>query len=107
MIAPSKSAGTPNSSGSGSKTSKIATLRGGFRASEPVAHQRIDLFDDIHRRLTQLIALLSSIYGDGFESFSNMNGDTQDHILWLAADLAHDAQIDLKALSDLDRRSRA
>lgn len=102
MATPSKSAGTSHSSGSEAQTGQIATLRGGFRASEATGRSRIDTFDDVNRRLTQLIALLNSIYGNGFENFSHMSDEMQDNILWLAADLAEGVKVDFDVLAKLE-----
>ena len=99
MATSTKSSGTLNSSGSGAGTGKIATLPGGFRASEVQARERIDLINDIDRRLAQLTALLQSIYGGGFESFNGMNERLQDNILWLASDLAEEIKNDFGAIT--------
>ncbi|OXJ00821.1 hypothetical protein CFB41_17050 [Burkholderia sp. AU33803] len=32
--------------------------------------------------------MLTSMYGEGFDSFNSLNGQLKDSLLWLAADLA-------------------
>lgn len=50
---------------------------------------RIDNIDSATRLSAQLAALLSTISGEGFESFSGMAEGVQSDVLWLADDLAH------------------
>lgn len=57
-----------------------------------IRNQAIDLRNDIDRRLTQLNALLMSCYGGGQENFSDMSPHGRDHLMWLASDLAIEAQ---------------
>jgi len=49
-----------------------------------------DQYDELTKRAAQLTALLGSIYGEGFESFSNLCDIYRDNVLWLAADLARE-----------------
>jgi hypothetical protein len=52
----------------------------------------IDILDRpdsvIETKSAQLYALLSSMYGNGFETFDSLNDTLKDNLLWLAADLA-------------------
>ncbi|MCA8051314.1 hypothetical protein [Burkholderia arboris] len=58
----------------------------------PNCKSKIDVLDHpdsvIGRKSAQLHALLTSMYGEGFDSFNSLNGQLKDSLLWLAADLA-------------------
>jgi len=43
-------------------------------------------------RLSQLTAILSHLYGEGFESFKNMGDENQENTLWACADMARECQ---------------
>lgn len=103
MATSSKSAGTSHSSGSEAKTGNIATLPGGFCASEASvranafgefvrAHKVHDIRDDLDRRLTQLNALLFSCYGFGQQWLDEMGPELRDELMWMASDLAKEIQ---------------
>ena len=46
--------------------------------------------DALEEKSAQLRALLCSVYGAGFQNFSNLSDDIKDDILWLAHDLSRD-----------------
>ena len=62
---------------------------------------RADVINQIDRRLTQLNALLSGCYGFGQAWLDEMGPESRDHIMWLAADLAKEAQIEFDQLVSL------
>ncbi len=112
MATPSKSAGTSHSSGSEAQPGKIATLPGGFRASEAEtraadfanylrSHDLTETRNDIDRRLAQLNALLFSCYGFGQEWLDEMGSKLRDPLMWLASDLATEIQEKFDDLSGL------
>lgn len=52
-------------------------------------------FEEAFEKLQQLEALLASTSGPGFAPFAALHHDLQDHLITLAADLAHEARIGL------------
>jgi hypothetical protein len=53
--------------------------------------------DHAHMRSTQLSSLLLLIGGEGLENFLSINAEAQEHILWLARQLATET----KAMFDI------
>jgi len=51
-----------------------------------------DASDILENKLTQLQSLLSCCYGDGCEWFDAIGARHRDNIMWIAADLATDAE---------------
>jgi hypothetical protein len=51
-----------------------------------------DAFERAHTCATQLHALLAHCIGEGGEAFRNLNNELQDTYLWLACDLAAEAE---------------
>ena len=67
--------------------------------TEMQSYTYVECAEDKASRISkQLSSLLASLYGSGFETFSEMNDNLQHNILWLASDLAF--QLD-KALSEV------
>lgn len=56
------------------------------------SRQKIDAADELRNKATQLHAILSMIYGEGFNTFSVMSGEIQQNYLWACADLAKDVE---------------
>lgn len=52
----------------------------------------LERVDTMSTKLNQLHALLASILGAGFESFSELAPTEQENLLWLAADLTSQAR---------------
>lgn len=57
-------------------------------AAACVVKIELDRYDQVSATISQLAALLSSISGEGFESFNNLANGYQADLLWLASDLA-------------------
>lgn len=55
----------------------------------------IDRYDSVSATISQLAALLTSISGQGFETFSAMTEGYQGDLLWLACELACQAKATL------------
>lgn len=48
----------------------------------------LDQLDELNKRSAQLAALLSTLRGDGYQSFKGYSEEVQENTLWLAGDLA-------------------
>jgi hypothetical protein len=51
-----------------------------------------DKFESGCAKLEQLEALVASISGPGLENFKELTGRLQEHLMWLALDLAREAK---------------
>lgn len=81
----------------------MAEIKSIKRGASPAEPTRLDLTNDIDRRLTQLNALLMSCYGGGQENFEELSPQGRDQLLWLASDLAIEAQQKFELLCGLER----
>lgn len=65
------------------------------RVNTPFGNQYVSrgcALDHAHMRSSQLSSMLLLIGGDGLENFLGINTEAQEHILWLARQLATETQ---------------
>ncbi len=64
-------------------------------SSKPIRNN-LNVIDELTQNTAKLSAMLSMIYGSGYESFGGMNDTIKGNYLWACADLA----------SEVDRLAR-
>jgi hypothetical protein len=70
------------------------------KTADPSIPVPLDTIDVLSAKLAQLRALLLTVSGAGFSSFSELDLQEQGHVLWLAAELsgeAKDALLDISS----------